>query len=568
MSLPEPLLIFAFAGEGSIPTLLERVFPPRGDRVFLTSNEREAVDFARAEPPDLAFIDLSFDHQAGLALVHHLRAITPKTAVIALTLPDKVQLGTQAMALGSEGIILLPASGDELVSAATSVRQRQSTKREHDALLVEVDLARRVMASVAKIAELAEVSERQKAASRLAEIFVEATDALGALVYIRANDHENRLIRVGVVGEFAQAPAFADEMGVMSFAQENGHEIIALSLGPLIAGHVILAGMRSLDERGRLTLDLMANQAASLLSFLTEREKATRGAIQDLTTSAYTFSYFVDIAGREIDKARRYDRRFALATIALDESSSPERAAELVELVLATVRDTDVLARVDEHEFYLLLPETDGLGAERCRRRLLAKMRESDKDAEASGQMAMGLAVFPHDGSDLSKLLRVAKRRAETQRSSPVHRLGLHALSLDDLTDALLKADEGDAHAGPKHLDISLAEGLALATTAIAEARRGGEALIVALEHEGMGLASAVRSATAQERDKVELHIKRAADLAGDGEALELMAVIAEHGAYAFVGRSHQGRLRAIHAADPLLADLLVQRLAGYGRSG
>ena len=71
----------------------------------------------------------------------------------------------------------------------------------------------------------------------------------------------------------------------------------------------------------------MASQAATTLALLGERERSTRGAIKDLTTSAYTFAYFVDIAGREIDKARRYGRRFALATIALDEDPrSPARS--------------------------------------------------------------------------------------------------------------------------------------------------------------------------------------------------------------------------------------------------
>ena len=46
----------------------------------------------------------------------------------------------------------------------------------------------------------------------------------------------------------------------------------------------------------------------------------------------------------------------------------------MADLILKAVRDTDVLARVDEHEFHLLLPETDGLGAHAFLRRVYARV--------------------------------------------------------------------------------------------------------------------------------------------------------------------------------------------------
>src|SRR5260370_7716885 len=108
----------------------------------------------------------------------------------------------------------------------------------------------------------------------------------------------------------------------------------------------------------------MAGQAATTLALLGERERSTRGAIKDQTTSAYTFAYFVDIAGREIDKARRYGRRFALATIALDENAT-SAPTDLAEVILSAVRDTDVLPRAAQHEFYLPIPETACVGPQR-----------------------------------------------------------------------------------------------------------------------------------------------------------------------------------------------------------
>jgi hypothetical protein len=61
-------------------------------------------------------------------------------------------------------------------------------------------------------------------------------------------------------------------------------------------------------------------------------------------------------------------------------------------------------------------------------------------------------------------------------------------------------------------------------------------------------------------RDNITLH---ALDVRGpsSAEAVEALAVLAEHGAYVLVGRSDGGAVRGLHAADPLLADVLADRL-------
>ena len=75
-----------------------------------------------------------------------------------------------------------------------------------------------------------------------------------------------------------------------------------------------------------------------------------------------------------------------------------------------------------------------------------------------------------------------------------------------------------------------------------------------------MSLSAAVRTSIGTSRDNVTLH---ALDLgfSSEGADIEALAVIAEHGSYALLGRTGGGMLRGIHAADPLLADVLADRL-------
>lgn len=315
----------------------------------------------------------------------------------------------------------------------------------------------------------------------------------------------------------------------------------------------------------RSAMQVLAAQATTTLMLAAERERTGRGTIKDGATSAYTFAYFVDIAGREIDKARRHDRRFALATIHIAEEALqdglPSKAVDVADTVLSMVRDSDVLARVDEREFYLLLPETGGFGAQSCRRRVLA--------LEANGKLrgvSMGVATFPHDGADLLRLLRMAKRRADASRSSVVNLLKLHRQSLPDLTDALLwNADIAQGKwatspEAPRILELPLVDVLNLVTAALYQAVRGGQTSVVVSQRDDVGFAAAVRAFPRKNPDDLQVHSVDVRHRDGC-EDIEVIAVVAEQGSYALLGRVDHGKFHGIHAADPLFADLLVQRL-------
>jgi two-component system cell cycle response regulator len=112
-----------------------------------------------------------------------------------------------------------------------------------------------------------------------------------------------------------------------------------------------------------------------------------RLALRDPDSSAYNLADFTDYATKELDKARRYGRGFSLLAFALD-GLSHLRARAGTEQARAAVRattralgrvlrDSDVLAKVAENQFLLLLPETDPFGAQVFLRRALAAARES-----------------------------------------------------------------------------------------------------------------------------------------------------------------------------------------------
>ena len=118
----------------------------------------------------------------------------------------------------------------------------------------------------------------------------------------------------------------------------------------------------------------------------------------------------------------------------------------------------------------------------------------------------------------------------------------------------------------PQLITLPLLDAVSLAIAAVNEASRGGETHVVASVHAGLSLGGTVRGAISSDRE--QLHVDMV-DLSAHPACrdLEVFVVIAEHGVYSLIGRSAGGTLRALHAAEPVLADLLVQRLGELVRT-
>ncbi len=559
------LRILVVTADPAVLDLCRTVFADSGDELLLFERLAQGVADAQAQPPDLAFVDVALEQRASLALVHHVKAISQEAEVYAITSMEHLDAASQAVSLGASGVIMNPPSGDELLSAANGVRTRRASVRLRAQLKGENDGYRRALGYVARMANLAERPDGDNVGLAVVELFREASGMPKVALYLPTQEGGNELRLSVSVGPQGGAPAFCDEMTLMRYAKEAGVEVVPLLAGRLSMGHVLVGGAPWQEGPMRQAMHVLAAQATTTLMLASERERSGRGTIKDGATSAYSFAYFVDIAGREIDKAKRHGRRFALATIIIAEEPSlegpPSRAVDVADTVLGMVRDSDVLARVDEREFYLLLPETGGFGAQSCRRRVLA--------LEASGKLrgvSMGVATFPHDGSDLLRLLRMAKRRADASAASVVSLLKLHRQSLPELTDSLLWSSDIAQNKlpatpeAPRVLELPLVDVLNLVTSALSQAVRGGQVSVVVSQREDVGFAAAVRSFPKKNVEDLQIHFVDVRHRDGC-EDIEVLAVVAEHASYALLGRVEHGMFHGLHAADPLFADLLVQRI-------
>jgi two-component system, cell cycle response regulator len=192
--------------------------------------------------------------------------------------------------------------------------------------------------------------------------------------------------------------------------------------------------------------------AASALKTAARFAQLQRQGLRDRETGAYTLSYFTDYATKEIYKARRYGRSFSLLTFSIDNlksirarlgAATARQAQQIVLRVISQVtRDADVVARAGEHEFNVLLPETDFFGGLMFLRRALSSLTEEADGRALEARIPFGLtggcATFPRDGDDFDELLLRCRRRMDDRRGSLHYQLRLDPLSFWEEVELLL----------------------------------------------------------------------------------------------------------------------------------
>jgi CheY-like chemotaxis protein len=566
---PGALRVVAVVSDPDTVDLLGRTFASSGDILSVATDLAEGLTRVSSHVPDVAFVDVAEGQTAGLAVLHHVRALAPGVPVYALLRPDRLELGTQAIALGAAGVLVLPLTGDDVLTTLAEVRTRRAEKDLYRELERSARAARLESELFARVAELADCETRREAAGRLVGVLAIA-GSRRTIVYLPTSEGQRQLLRAAASEGAPEGPSFCEEMELNAFAEEQGLDVVRLALKRELGGIVLTERLLETlgDDVRQTAMSALTAQGATLLSLIGAREEARRGGMKDPRSSAYTFAYFVDVAGREIDMARRHRRRFALATIGVharneDRADAPEPTLATVEGVLGAVRDTDVLARVDANEFYLLLPETGGLGAHACRRRVLERLGAAG--ATADFDIGVGVAVYPHDGGDLSRLLRMARHRAEICRVSVVGTLGLRNLGLAGIVDTLLARPaivEASATLveSPRAVELPMTDVAGLIGAGIREAQRGGPIIAAVTRRAGVGIGGSLGGEVAREGDDRRVQAVDVSHAPGCAN-VEVCAVIAEQGAYALLGRSEGHVVRAVHAADPVLVDLLVQRL-------
>ncbi len=155
-------------------------------------------------------------------------------------------------------------------------------------------------------------------------------------------------------------------------------------------------------------------------------------AIRDQLTGVYNSRFFANRLVREVKRSKRYKRPFSLMLVYLDnllplqeqlgEQIAQTILTETAAIVMSSVRNVDLVARVTFNTFAVMLPETDSSRSVLVGERIKAEVRKQSVGKELVGAKVstkIGIVSFPTHGRDENTLLATATQFVkEAQRQA------------------------------------------------------------------------------------------------------------------------------------------------------
>ncbi len=169
---------------------------------------------------------------------------------------------------------------------------------------------------------------------------------------------------------------------------------------------------REFSKKDESIIGLLATQAAAAIEKMQILERTRKLAITDELTSLYNHRHFINLLQDELKRAKRYKRSLSVLLIDIDHFKhyndtnghlkGNDVLKEAAIVMLATVRNLDILARYGGEEFAVILPEADRQEAEGCAERIrsaIEKRAFCNENSQPLGKLtiSIGYATFPDD---------------------------------------------------------------------------------------------------------------------------------------------------------------------------
>ncbi|MFK7897244.1 MAG: response regulator [Myxococcota bacterium] len=428
--------------------LIEGLLSEDGFDVRTASTGEEALHLLEREDFEIVITDLVMPGMDGSELVRKIKERRPEQEIIMVTGVVDVKSAVDAMKQGATDYILKPFDRPALTRSIDKILQRRGLRDEHARLIEEnlefmgvLSLFERAMGLFATLAV-------EPLAERLIEGLCLETRAQSGVLWVAEDRGSETLSLVGARGlvrvegepqsltlddfESAWCPGLGEGHAKVAALPEDADAREALYV-PVRAEGVIIGVARLADrlhgdgftEADRSMAEKFCEFGGLAMNNAMRFRALERRSLRDPDTRAYTRAYFDDAARNEIQKANRFGHRFSIlrvdASEALDEAAEdpgfdrlegergPEerrRLAARAEHIEAALRGTDLLASDEDGVFYVLMPQTDALGAGLLAQRIQRAFAEGDADAELGG-LLFASATYPTDGTQLEGLTRI-----------------------------------------------------------------------------------------------------------------------------------------------------------------
>jgi diguanylate cyclase (GGDEF)-like protein len=219
-----------------------------------------------------------------------------------------------------------------------------------------------------------------------------------------------------------------EEDPLLGSTSARGALIIPLVTGQRLLGAVKAAraatdGSQSVFGPQELRLaQLICGSISRAVANATDYQNATRQTLIDDLTRLYNVRYLYQSLDNEIRRARRYGSAVSVVFMDLDgfkmvndvygHRAGSATLTEVAEVIQASVREVDFVARYGGDEFVIMMPETTASraieAAERVRARICGHRFHSSASPGISITASFGVASFPEHATGAEKLIELA----------------------------------------------------------------------------------------------------------------------------------------------------------------
>lgn len=445
--------------------ILSDLLTSRGHEVVTHEDGESALNAVAKSSFDLVILDIVLQGMDGFALATQLRERDPDQEVILVSERAGVKGSAMALQVGAADCLAKPVDETDLILAVDRSLERAALRRERRQLQHEnLELARH-QSLHQRALELLSHPDLEWLQERVIAELASICDAQSAALWVM-DEHNTLVLRAyrGLLDKQGLVDRLSPEGPLLERLREgqpwlSTDETSSVLYVPLTSQGEAEGLAQLSDPLGGTFAPEGLTHAKALADFAAVgvrngRRMLTlqRLGLRDRDSAAYNLSYFTDYASKEIYKARRYGRTFSLLIFSVDNlpniqlrlgASESKRAVRgIIRALSRIIRDSDVIAKASEKEFYLLLPETDFFGALMFVRRAMAAVQAEPEVQQVEARLPLalvgGASTFQKDGEDFDELVHRCRKRLDESRSSLQRRLLLDGLPFWDELELLL----------------------------------------------------------------------------------------------------------------------------------